>query len=742
METLAVDNSKNKLTKETYQVEGMSCASCANSIESIIKAQDGVQSASVNFAANSLFVEYDKNKIIPKEMKKAAQSIGYDLVIEDESDSFSMRQKLEVKRAKLNAIASTGLSIPIVLIAMIWSDMPHAGIIMALLAAPVVGWFGRSFFVNAYKQLKHLKSNMDTLVAISTGAAYLFSIFNLIYPQFWTDKGLEAHVYFEASAVVIAFVQIGKLIESKAKSGASSAIKQLMSLQPKTVTKIVNEESFEIPLAAVETGDVILIKPGDKVPVDGEVISGISFVDESMITGEPMPKDKKSGDEVYSGTINQKGSLKIHARKVGEDTVLSQIISMVENALMSKAPVQKIVDKVAGIFVPTIIGASILTFTLWLIFGGIADIHLAFLSFITILVIACPCALGLATPVAMMVGIGKGAEHGILIKDSDALEIAEKVNAVVLDKTGTITEGRPQVISAEWHVRDEEVEKFERILLSIEAESEHPIAEAVVNELGSKNLNRIQLQNFESETGLGVKAQFEGKEYYVGSFNLMKNLGVESHLTDSNSHNDTATTVYFANGKKIIAVIKISDKIKPTSAKAIKILQKQNIDVHLLSGDNQSTTKAIAETVGITHYISDALPSAKADFIKKLQKSGKTVAMVGDGINDSHALAEADLSIAMGKGSDIAIDVSKITIISSDLMMIPKALKLSTLTLTTIKQNLFWAFIYNLIGIPVAAGLLYPFFGFLLNPMIAAAAMAFSSVSVVGNSIRMKAKKL
>ena len=583
---------------------------------------------------------------------------------------------------------------------------------------------------------------MDTLVALSTGVAYLFSVFNTLFPDYWHRRGLHAHVYFEASAVVIAFILLGKLLEEKAKGNTSSAIKKLMGLQPKTVTIVhTNGHQAEIPISDVKVGDILLVRPGDKIAVDGKVETGSSYVDESMITGEPIPVEKSMGASVFAGTMNQKGSFQFSARKVGGDTVLAQIIKMVQDAQGSKAPVQKLVDKIAGIFVPVVIAIALLTLIVWLIAGGENGFTQGLVAMVTVLVIACPCALGLATPTAIMVGVGKGAEHGILIKDAESLELAMKVTAVVLDKTGTITEGRPAVTDIAWLNGNSELAP---VLASIEKQSEHPLAEAVVNYLSIAQ--SLPVEHFESITGAGTKATVAGATYYAGNEKLLKtnSISIDKVLLSTAQQwlQEAKTVIYFADDKKALCVIAISDKIKESSVRAIKQLNDAGIEVYMLTGDNVATAAAIAAQAGIKQYKAEVLPVQKAEFVKSLQQAGKVVAMVGDGINDSNALAQADVSIAMGKGSDIAMDVAKMTIISSDLMKIPEAIKLSRYTVSTIRQNLFWAFIYNVIGIPLAAGVLYPINGFLLNPMIAGAAMALSSVSVVSNSLRLKFKKI
>lgn len=587
---------------------------------------------------------------------------------------------------------------------------------------------------------------MDTLVAVSTGIAFLFSLFNTFYPEYWTNRGLEAHVYYEASSVIIALILLGRLLESRAKNKTSSAIRKLMGLQPKMVVRVSEDGSeHEIPVKAVQFGDVLLVKPGGCIPVDGTVKEGISYVDESMITGESLPVEKVSGMKVYAGTMNQKGSFRFVAERVGSETVLAHIVKMVQEAQGSKAPVQRLVDKIAGIFVPVVIGIAVFTFVVWMIVGGELAFTHALLTSITVLVIACPCALGLATPTAIMVGIGKGAEYNILIKDAESLELLYKTTAVVLDKTGTITEGHPVVTGVLWK-EGVDVDRLAPILMALESKSEHPLADAVVAYLSSKGIKGALSGTFESITGLGIKGSVEGREFWVGNKRLMEGntlVFAPEQLEKADAYRrEGNTVVYFAGGGQILAVIAIADQIKKGSACAVIKLRKAGIKVYMLTGDNEVTARAVAEQVGLKEYRSEMMPSDKALFVKELQSKGEVVAMVGDGINDSQALAQADVSIAMGRGSDIAMDVSKITLIRSDLNAIPDALKLSRRTVRTIRQNLFWAFIYNVIGIPLAAGVLYPCCGFLLNPMIAAAAMAFSSVSVVTNSLRLKAGRM
>ena len=735
--------------KKTFPVTGMTCASCAASVESMLSNQPGVIKAGVNFANSTASVEFILGISDTTDFKKAIQSVGYDLIIdesEEAADNLQALQQQHSKSLRNRTVLSIAFSIPLVAIGMFFMNIPYANYIMWALATPVVLVFGKQFFVNAWKQAKHRSANMDTLVAMSTGIAYLFSVFNTLNPQFWHNRGLHAHVYFEAAAVVIAFILLGKMLEEQAKSNTSSAIKKLIGLQPQTVTIVHHGgHQMEIPIAQVKVGDTLLVKPGEKIAVDGMVTEGNSYVDESMITGEPVAVLKQTDSKVFSGTINQKSSFQFKAEKVGGDTVLAHIIRAVQDAQGSKAPVQKLVDKIAGIFVPVVIGIALISLVTWVILGGENGFTQGLLALVTVLVIACPCALGLATPTAIMVGVGKGAENGILIKDAESLERAYKMDSIILDKTGTITEGKPEVTDILWQ-QGVENKILASILYSLEAQSEHPLAEAVSRYLGAANTGKIKLDKFESMTGKGVAGNYNNKIYHVGSSKYITAQEIEISpdlQRQSQKWLDEANTViWFADDKQALAVIALADKIKATSRAAIMRLMELGITPYMLTGDNSQTAKAVAGKVGIKEFKAETLPSDKADFIKLLQEQGHIVGMVGDGINDSHALAQADVSIAMGKGTDIAMDVAKMTLISSDLMSIPKAVSLSRQTVRVIRQNLFWAFIYNLIGIPIAAGLLYPINGFLLNPMIAGAAMALSSVSVVTNSLRLKYAKL
>ena len=730
------------MEKITVPVLEMSCAVCANNVENEVRSILGVDSATVNFAANTLTVSFDPKKTSLLQIKSAVQAIGYDLVIE-ENNREKIQEKAEKQHyqsIKKRTITAWILSIPLMGISMTIMHQNWANWVMLLLTLPILLFCGQSFYINAWKQFRHKSANMDTLVSLSTIIAFLFSLFNTIYPDFWTKRGLEPHVYYEAAGMIIAFVLLGKLMESKAKNNTSSAIKKLMGLQPQTAHLLTTEGEKEVPLNILKPGDLIRVKPGEKVPVDGIVFDGNSYVDESMISGEPIPVEKQSKDKVLAGTINQKGTFSITATQVGTQTILSQIVRMVQEAQGSKAPVQRIADKISSYFVPIVIIIAIITFIVWLLVGGNDFFSYALLSAVSVLVIACPCALGLATPTALMVGIGRGAENHILIKDAFALENLCKVNCIVLDKTGTITQGHPAVTAEIW-LQTPDTEMLS-VLLSAEQKSEHPLALAMTDFLLKKEIQPISVTSFQSLTGQGITVEYNKNSFWVGSLKM----AAEQTTTFPESvkpvlkqwQNDGQSIVCYGKQNRILAIFALSDPIKESSKYAISSLQKKGIEIHLLTGDNRHTANSVALKLGIKNIQADALPSGKEEYIKTLQNKKKFVAMVGDGINDSQALARADVSIAMGKGTDIAMDVAMITLITSDLSLLSKAINLSRRTVRIIRENLFWAFIYNIIGIPIAAGLLYPICGILLNPMWASAAMAFSSVSVVLNSLRLK----
>lgn len=736
----------SNMTKKLYPVTGMHCAACANNVEKIVKKQEGVESASVNLATATLTVTYNPAIVSPEQLKEAVRKIGFDLII-DEDNSVQEQEQAEhsyYELLKRRTIVAWIFALPVAVMGMFLMNLPGINWWMLVLSLPVIFYSGRSFYINAWKQARRGTSNMDTLVALSTSIAFLFSLFNTLYPEFWYHRGLHPHVYYEAATVIIAFVLVGKLMEEKAKGKTSVAIRKLMGLQPKTARILKDGKEEEILIADLQIGDEVSVRPGERIPVDGVIAEGDTFIDESMISGEPIPVEKRPGDKVLAGTINQNGAFMLTAEKVGKNTVLAQIIRMVQEAQGSKAPVQRIVDKVTAVFVPAVLLIAVLTFVIWIAVGGTDDFSYAMLSAVSVLVIACPCALGLATPTALMVGIGKGAEAHILIKDAVALEQMRKVDTVVLDKTGTVTEGRP-VVSGWLHDAGWQNE-HKGILYAAEMKSEHPLALAIIEALKKEEVEPALIDSFESRTGRGIVVTREGRTYWAGSRRLLKDFGAEvSDLLKGmveEYEKGGRSLVYFGEGSTLLSVIAISDKIKDTSKQAIKQLKESGKYIVLLTGDSHLTAQNVAGEIDADRFIAEALPGDKENVIKGLQNEGRIVAMVGDGINDSQALARADVSIAMGKGTDIAMDVAMVTLMTSDLLLLPKAFNLSHKTVRLIHQNLFWAFIYNLIGIPVAAGILFPMYGILLNPMIASAAMACSSVSVVLNSLSLNWRKL
>ena len=789
------------MIKETFPVLDMSCAGCAMSVEKTVRGLPGVKSASVNLAANTLLVEYDPDKLTSTQIQAQVQSIGYRLIIPDEyvEERQAEAQQKKYKQLKTKVIVAWIFAVPLMVIAMGFMHWKPGNWIMLGLVLPIMFYSGRDFYIRAWRLLRKRTANMDTLVSLSTIVAFLFSLFNTLFPSVLESRGIEVHVYYEAAGMILAFVLLGKLLEERAKNTTGSAIHSLMGLQPKTARILIHPDAGgttvsaacptaaaaaptaaaasasalnipilliekEVPVSQLQTGDLIVVRPGERVPVDGVVNEGFSYVDESMISGEHLPVEKKYGDKVLAGTINQHGSLTIKASQVGSGTVLAHIVRMVREAQGSKAPVQKIADKISAIFVPVVMVISVLTFVLWLLIGGSSHFPMALLAAVSVLVIACPCALGLATPTALMVGIGKGAQNHILIKDAFALENMGKVDCVVLDKTGTLTEGKPAVETIFWTKKPTVTELS--IFLSAEMKSEHPLAHALVEHLLKDNIQPVTLDHFESIPGKGIEFTYAGQAYRAGNLQFVTAAPARSAAAGSAAAVDPSkvhfpvTTpmqqsgevmrtanawqeagkgvIFYANQAQILAVAALTDPIKDTTPQALDLLRKMKIEVHMLTGDSAKTSASVASALGIQHIASGVLPQEKEDYIKGLQAQGKFVAMVGDGINDSQALARADVSIAMGKGTDIAMDVAMVTLTTPDLMLLPKAIDLSRRTVRIIRQNLFWAFIYNIIGIPIAAGILYPVNGLLLNPMWASAAMAFSSISVVLNSLRLR----
>lgn len=720
----------------------MSCASCAMSIETYLTATPGISKATVNYATEELVVDFDDTIIDLVTIKKHVVDLGYDLVVTTENSTEVKEEKASeaFARLKRNTIWAAIFTLPVFTIGMFFMSMPYGSYISFLLSIPVVFYFGGHFFVSAWKKLLKRTANMDTLVALSTGIAFMVSSINTFFPHLFHHTGHHAPIYFESATVIIVFISIGKLLEERAKNATSIALKSLMNLQPKVVIRLINGKQEEIPYADVKVNDLLLVKAGQQVPVDGKVLSGISHVNESTITGESLPVVKEAGAGLFAGTLNQEGALTMRAEKVGETTVLAGIIQAVKSAQNSKAPVQKLVDQIASIFVPVVLGIALLTFLIW-IFSGVENAYtMGMLSAVSVLVIACPCALGLATPTAIMVGIGKGASNNLLIRNAEVLERAMKIDVIVLDKTGTITQGRPQVMN-HW------VKYYETIpaIKALELNTEHPLAKALAS-FYAKETNLPAIDGFKNVPGKGVQGKINGADYAIGNLKLMENEGVQwdnkTKQEFENWEQAGNTLIYVSKDQELIAAYGLADAVKDNAKQAISAMKQTGIEVVMLTGDNEKAARSIASQVGVETVISNVLPSEKAAYIEQVKKEGKHVAMVGDGVNDSQALVLADLSIAMGKGSDIAMDVADVTIVSSDLMRIISLFKLSKATVKGIKQNLFWAFIYNLIGIPIAAGILYSSFHFLMNPMLASAAMAFSSVSVVLNSLRLNQIKL
>lgn len=735
------------VTKRIFPVLGMSCASCAARVGRTLGEQPGVRSAAVNYAAATVAVEYDAAATAPERLRQAVRDAGYDLVVDltDAAGKAASEHDARYRALKRRVAAALALAVPLLVVGMLFMHRTWSSWVTWLLATPLVFWLGSGFFTGAWRQLRHRSANMDTLVALSTGIAYLFSLFNLFFPSFWTARGIAPHVYFEASGVVVAFVLLGRLLEERAKGGTMEAIRKLAGLRPATVLRIgADGTQCEVPVGDVRPGDLLAVRPGGRIAVDGVVAEGASYVDESMLSGEPVPVAKGPSDRVFAGTVNQRGTFRYRAVEVGEGTMLAQIIRLVQDAQGSKAPVQRLVDRIAAVFVPVIILLAVASFLLWLVFDPAEGFVRGLLALVTVLVVACPCALGLATPTAIMVGIGKGAGLGILVRDAETLETACRVDTVVLDKTGTLTEGRPAVTDLAWTAGGEAAAgRF----LALERASEHPLAAAVVQSLTAQGVPAAGTPDgFENIPGRGVAGRFGETLCLAGSRRLLAERGVAvDEALERQAERWAArarSLVWFAEAGRALAVAAVADRLREGSREAVAALQARGIGVWMLTGDQEASAAAVAREAGIKRYRAGVLPSGKAAFVEELQRAGHVVAMAGDGINDSAALARADLGIAMGSGSDIAIEAARMTVLSPDLRKIPEAIRLSRLTVRTVRENLFWAFIYNLIGVPVAAGLFYPLWGFQLDPMIAGAAMAMSSVSVVANSLRLKRRKI
>ena len=722
------------MAKATLPVLEMSCVVCAGNVERTVSGLDGVVSASVNFAANNITVDYDPKKISLQDMKAAVQAAGYDLVI-DTADSARQEAERNAYIALRNKlVVAWVLAVPVMALSM-WGKAIWTEWAAAVMATVLLAYSGMEFYTKAWKMAKAKSANMDTLVAMSTAVAWLFSMFLLIFPDFSESHGMGHYVYFDSATMIVAFVLTGRLLEERAKNSTTSAIRSLMDLQP-PMAWLVGDDGTEkeVPTSQIQPGNTIRIRPGGRVPVDGIVVDGNSFVDESMLTGESVQVEKVQGCNVFAGTINGNGTMAVEATKNSDNTVLAQIVAMVREAQGSKAPVQRIADVISKYFTFVVISLAIITLVTWIAIGGNACLSYAIVCAVSVLVIACPCALGLATPTAITVGIGKAAENHILIKDASALEKACKVSAVVLDKTGTVTEGKPAVTGLE--ISSDTTAGQLGILLSAEKQSEHPLAADIVSYLEKEGIAPAVLDSFKSVAGKGLEMKANGCSYWAGNSRMAKENGT---VPESETN---GTTVYFGADSNLLATVTLIDRTKPTAHDAISRMKDMGLKVVMLTGDNETSADIAAKEAGIEEYVASVLPDDKDKYVQKLQADGHKVAMVGDGINDSQALARADVSIAMGSGTDIAMETAMMTFTTSDLRLIPESLRLSKRTMRIVKQNLFWAFIYNVIGIPVAAGALFPAFGITLDPMWASAAMALSSVTVVTNSLRLKFLRL
>ncbi len=754
-------------TKAKYPVEGMSCASCAAHVTKALRSVEGVEDVNVNLPMNTAEVVYDEHRCTSAALESAVSRMGFTLRTDrpllssdekenaepaaaanaaDEAEKAYAARYASLRRRATGAVV---VAVPLLVLSLVPGLFSGQEFLLFLLAAFSLWKFGREFFANAWRMLLHRTSNMDTLVALSTGVAFLFSCFNLFFPQFFTERGLQPTLYFDSSGVVTAFILAGRLFEARAKRRTSAAVRSLMGLQPKEVVRLSADGSQStVAISAIKAGDTLLVRPGERIAADGCVVSGESAVDESMISGEPLPVAKTGGDTLRAGTVNGQGALVMRAVHVGGDTLLSQIVRMVQEAQGSKVPVQNLVDRIAAVFVPVVIGIALLSLGLWLWLAPTDGLVRGLLAMVSVLVVACPCSLGLATPTAIIVGIGKGARHGLLVKDATSLETGHTVDAVVMDKTGTLTEGHPAVRASVYASPADgspsDAERWKRAWASLEAPSQHPLAEAVNNYLQGTTTESVV--NFINLPGKGLGGDIGGTHFLVASPEEMAARSyavlpeVETFLHTQSTYAPTFVCLS-ANGT-VVSAMAIADTLKPDARAAVEQLHAMGITTHLLTGDNEAAALAVAQQACICHVRSRALPADKAAYVRQLHAEGHRVAMVGDGINDSAAMAAADLSIAMGSGSDIAIETAQVTLLAPDLRKVAQALRLSRITVRTIRENLFWAFIYNVVSIPVAAGILYPLCGFMLSPMIAGAAMAMSSVSVVSNSLRAGRKKL
>ena len=743
------------MTEKTYKIKGMHCASCAGIIEKTLKKTEGVIEASVSYGAESAKISFDESKTNIENLSKKIIPLGYSFVFDDKSSN-EKKENSELKEMRMKIMIAIPLAI-ISILFMAWEILSKYGFLpemgevvksffhhlMPVFATYILFVLGKPYLLGVYRFFKYGKANMDTLIGIGTGVAFLYSfIISAFGETLLKNYSNILHSYYDVTIVVITFIALGKYLETRSKAKTGDAIEKLLNLQAKMALVIQDGKEFEISINEVVHGDIIIVKPGSKIPVDGIVTEGNSYIDESMITGEPMPVDKKFGDSVSAGTINTNGSFMFRATKVGNETMLAQNIKMVEDAQGSKAPIQALADKISSIFVPIVLVIAFITFIAWISFGGPIGISYGLMSFVAVLVIACPCALGLATPTAIIVGVGKGAKEGILIKDATTLEKLYKVDTIIVDKTGTITQGKPTLVDVK-NNSNFTVGEFISIIASLEKKSEHPIAHAILNYAEEKKIATEIVADFKNIEGKGLSGAIGGVEYFVGNIKLIQDLKINFDASVIEEYTAQGKTpVILATKNEVFGFVMVTDEIKIESKKAVADLHKLGIKVIMVTGDHERTAKYIGNDVGIDEVVANALPSDKLRKIKELQEGGNIVAMAGDGVNDAPALAQADVGIAMGTGTDVAIESAGITLLHGDISKLVKAIKLSKITMRGIRQNLFWAFFYNVIGIPLAAGLFFPIFGWLLNPIFAGLAMALSSVSVVSNSLRIKTKKL
>jgi len=733
----------------------MSCASCVKKVEGALNRLEGVVRSTVNFAMERATVQYIPGAVSTEDFRKAVKDAGYEILEvekaqkEDLVDREKAAREAEYRKLKRKLITGVILVIPVFLLAY-WKTLGLSNLydlsrgvnfyFQLIFQTPIQFWVGWQFYVGAWKTAKHKSADMNTLIAVGTSAAYLYSVMATFFPWVFAAQGLAAEVYFDTAGAIIVLILLGRLLEARAKGQTSEAIKKLIGLQAKTARVVRDGQEMDIPIEDVLIGDLVVVRPGEKIPVDGLVKDGRSSVDESMVTGESIPVEKNMGDEVIGATINNTGTFKFEATKVGKDTMLSQIIKMVEEAQGSKPPIARLADIIAGYFVPAVIGIALITLIVWYFFGPAPALTYAILNFVAVLIIACPCALGLATPTSIMVGTGKGAENGVLIRGGEALETAHKLTTIVMDKTGTLTKGEPSVTDI-MAFNDHKEEDILRYAASAEKGSEHPLGEAIVNRAKEGNIPLIDAKNFRAIAGHGIEATLDGKSLLMGNAKLMKDRRIALDGFNKKAEelsNQGKTPMFVAIDQNPAGIIAVADTLKENSQEAVDVLHKMGIEVAMITGDNQRTADAIARQIGIDRVLAEVLPEGKANEVKKLQAEGKKVGMVGDGINDAPALAQADVGIAIGTGTDVAMESADITLISGDLRGVVTAISLSKATLRNIKQNLFWAFAYNTILIPVAAGVLFPFFGILLNPIFAAGAMGLSSVTVVSNALRLR----